>query len=161
MDWLDQSPIEETALPGPTSTQDSANGLSSMKAPPPPRFPQGAAAKPKAFLFLAIFCAAACTTPPPDSLTFQCVTGAAEWNPITLDFVHRVIGGNPAVITDSEIRWESISRNGFGGATHTQYEIKRGSGTVTVENFYMDPRGNRTIEPGRYVGECYVRHRSF
>jgi hypothetical protein len=132
-----------------------------MKTPLPPRFPQGAATKLNAFLFLVVFCAAACTTPPPKIVTVQCITGAAAWSPIALDFEHRVIGGKPAIITDNEIRWETILKNGFGGATHSQYEIKRDSGTVTVENFYIDPRGNRTVEPGRYVGECYIRHRSF
>jgi len=122
----------------------------------PERPPHGSL---KAFLLLFFLSTAACT-PPPESLSLQCITGAAEWTPILLDLAHPSVGGSPAMVTDGEIRWESISRNGFGGATHTQYGIDRASGIVTVESVYWDPRGNKAIEPGRYTGECYVRHRS-
>src|SRR5260370_38009593 len=107
----------------------------------------------KAFLFLGVFSLAACTTQPPETLALQCITGSAEWSPIVLDLAHPLVGGNPAIVTDSEIRWDSITRNGFGGATHTQYGVNRNSGMVTVDNIYVDPRGNKAIEPDRYVGE--------
>lgn len=110
------------------------------------------------FLLAVVFSMAACV-PQPESLALQCITGSAEWAPITLDLAHHAVGGSPAVITNDAIRWETITRNGFGGATHTQYGIDRASGAVAVESIYVDPRGNRAIEPGRYTGECYVRHR--
>ncbi|HJT43701.1 MAG TPA: hypothetical protein VJ750_09395 [Rhizomicrobium sp.] len=78
-----------------------------------------------------------------------------------LDFVHSRIGENPATITQSQIRWQTVYRNGFGGATHTQYGINRNSGLVTVDNIYVDSRGNRATAPNRYVGECYVKHHPF
>jgi hypothetical protein len=136
---------------------ESDTGLFSMKISlQPERPPHGSL---KVFLLLFFLSTAACT-PPPESLSLQCITGAAEWTPILLDLAHPSVGGSPAMVTDGEIRWESISRNGFGGATHTQYGIDRASGIVTVESVYWDPRGNKAIEPGRYTGECYVRHRS-
>lgn len=72
-----------------------------------------------------------------------------------------MVGGNPAAVSNDAIRWGSITRNGFGGATHTQYGIDRSSGMVTVESVYVDASGNRAIEPGRYTGECYDRRRPF
>jgi len=112
------------------------------------------------FSFAVVLCATGCVQPP-KTIALQCITGSAEWNPITLDFEHPMVGGNPAVITNDAIRWESVTRNGFGGATLTHYGIDRASGAVAVESTYVDPRGNRAIEPGRYAGECYVRHRAF
>lgn len=113
------------------------------------------------FLFAVVLCTTGCVQAP-KTLALQCISGSAEWTPITLDFAHPVVGGNPAVITDDAIHWESLTRNGFGGATHTQYGINRNSGTVTVENIYVDPTGIRAAEPtNRYTGECYVRHRPF
>ena len=139
--------------------QESDAGLSSMKTSLQPELPPHTGGSLKVFLLLFFLSTAACT-PPPESLSLQCITGAAEWTPILLDLAHPSVGGSPAMVTDGEIRWESISRNGFGGATHTQYGIDRASGIVTVESVYWDPRGNKAIEPGRYTGECYVRHRS-
>ena len=79
---------------------------------------------------------------------------------MTLDSASASVGGHPAIVTQDAIRWQSVTRNGFGGATHTQYGISRNSGTVTVESIYVDPRGNRAVEPtNHYTGECYVRHR--
>jgi hypothetical protein len=114
--------------------------------------------------FIFLFAVALFTTgcvQAPKTLAIQCITGSAQWTPITLDFAHPVVGGNPAVITDDAIRWESLTRNGFGGATLTHYGIDRASGRVAVESVYLDPRGNRAVEPGRYTGECYVRNRPF
>ena len=85
--------------------------------------------------FIFLFAVALFTTgcvQAPKTLAIQCITGSAQWTPITLDFAHPVVGGNPAVITDD-----------------------------AVESVYLDPRGNRAIEPGRYTGECYVRNRPF
>lgn len=115
----------------------------------------------RAVAFLAAFSAAACTTPPPETLALQCITGSAEWSPLALDFAHSRIGEHPATITQSQIRWQTVNRNGFGGETHTQYGINRNSGLVTVDNIYVDSRGNRAIAPNRYVGECYAKHRPF
>jgi hypothetical protein len=132
----------------------------------PPRFPHIAKDAPKAFLFIAIFSTAACATRPPETLALQCITGsaaitgAADWSPLVVDSASSSIGGHPATITDDAIRWEIISRNGFGGATHTQYDIDRSSGTVTADSTYVNPRGNRAAETGRYAGECYPRHRA-
>jgi hypothetical protein len=117
--------------------------------------------KPFPFLFAVLFVATACAEPP-QSLALQCITGSAEWNPLVVDFASLSVGGHPASITNDTIRWETQTRNGFGGATHTLYGIDRGSGMVTVENIYTDPRGNRAAEPtNHYTGECYVRHRPF
>jgi hypothetical protein len=139
--------------------QEHAAGLFAMKTLSPPQFLPRIMGK--AFPFLLIFSMAACTPQPPETVALQCITGAAEWNPIEVDLAHPQIGGNPATVTDSEIRWDSITRNGFGGATHTQYGINRHSGLVTVDNTYVDPRGIRALEPDRYAGECYARHRPF
>jgi hypothetical protein len=79
---------------------------------------------------------------------------------MVVDSANSSIGGHAATITDSAIGWEIITRNGFGGATHTQYEIDRNSGTVTANNTYVNPRGYRAVS-GHYAGECYVRHRAF
>lgn len=79
-----------------------------------------------------------------------------------LDFANSRIGEHPATITQSQVRWQTVIRNGFGGATHTQYGINRDSGLVTVDNVYVDPQGNRAIEPtNHYVGECYAKRRPF
>jgi hypothetical protein len=123
-------------------------------------FPLQDAGKLKFFLLLVFLVPAACV-PPPESLALQCITGSAEWTPIVLDLAHPSVGGNPATVTEHDIRWESTTRNGFGGVTHTRYGIDRASGTVAVESIYVDPHGNTAMEPGRYSGECYVRHRSF
>jgi hypothetical protein len=113
------------------------------------------------FLLAVIFPMTGCV-PPPQSLALQCVSGSAKWDPIVLDLAHPRVGGNPAVISDDAIRWQSTTRNGFGGATHTQYGISRSSGVVTVENTYVDASGISAVEPtNRYAGECYVRHRPF
>jgi hypothetical protein len=115
----------------------------------------------KVFLIaVAILSTAACQ-PPVETLALQCITGSAVWNPLVLDPTQPSIGGHSAVVTDSDIGWQTITRNGFGGATHTQYELSRASGTVTVENIYVDPKGNRATQPVRYAGECFARHRSF
>jgi hypothetical protein len=112
------------------------------------------------FLFAASLLATACVQQPPQTLALQCISGSAQWSPMTLDFENRSVGGHPAVITDDAIRWETVSRNGFGGATHTQYGISRSSGAVTAEGVYVDRNGIRAIEPtNRYSGECYARHR--
>jgi hypothetical protein len=79
---------------------------------------------------------------------------------MVVDSANSSIGGHAATITDNTIGWETISRNGFGGATHTQYGIDRNSGTVTADNTYVNPRGNRAVS-GHYTGECYARHRAF
>jgi hypothetical protein len=79
---------------------------------------------------------------------------------MAVDTANSSIGGHAATITDGAIGWETIMRNGFGGATHTQYEIDRNSGAVTANNTYVNPRGNRTAS-GHYAGECYGRHRAF
>jgi hypothetical protein len=39
--------------------------------------------------------------------------------------------------------------------------MNRSSGTVTVDNIYVDSHGNKATEPNRYVGECYAGHRPF
>jgi len=81
---------------------------------------------------------------------------------MTLDSASASVGGHPASITDDAVRWQTVSRNGFRGATQTLYGLDRSSGTVTVENIYTDPNGNRAAEPtNRYAGECYARHRPF
>ncbi|HET7085535.1 MAG TPA: hypothetical protein VFI23_12240 [Rhizomicrobium sp.] len=89
------------------------------------------------------------------------MTGSAVWHPITLDSVHSLVGGHPATITDNDIQWESMTANGFGGATRTRYLLDRNSGRVAVGSVYTDPKGNSTPEPGNYTGECYVSHRPF
>jgi hypothetical protein len=79
---------------------------------------------------------------------------------MVVDKANSSIGGHPATITNSAIGWETITRNGFGGATHTQYAIDRNSGVVTANNTYVNPRGTRAVS-GHYAGECYPRHRAF
>jgi hypothetical protein len=71
---------------------------------------------------------------------------------MVVDTGNSSIGGHAATITDGAIGWETISRNGFGGATHTQYELDRNSGTVTADNSYVNSRGNRAVS-GHYAGE--------
>ena len=79
-----------------------------------------------------------------------------------MDFAGPSVGGHPASVTNDDVRWETMTRNGFGGATHTSYGINRSSGLVTVENIYVDSNGIRAVEPtNHYTGECYVRHGSF
>lgn len=132
----------------------------------PPRFPNIAKDAPKAFLFVAIFSTAACATLPPETLALQCVTGptaipgSAAWSPMVVDSASSSVGGHPATITNDAIRWEVISRNGFGGATHTQYDMDRSSGTVTADSTYVNARGNRSAESDRYVGKCYPKRRA-
>lgn len=110
------------------------------------------------FLF-AVLLTAGCVEPP-KTVALQCITGSAAWSPVTLDFSSPSVGGHPAVITDDAVRWQTVTRNGFGGATQTHYGLDRNSGTVAVENIYTDPNGIRAAEPtNRYSGECYVRHR--
>ena len=125
----------------------------------PSQFPQRLVRMLKAVPFLAAFCVAACAIPPSETVALQCITGSAEWSPLVLDFAQSRVGSNPATITESQIRWETINRNGFGGAAYTQYAIDRSSGTVTVDNTYVDSHGNRATARNRYVGECYPRHR--
>jgi hypothetical protein len=126
-----------------------------------PPFPKRITSPLKIYPFLAFLLITACAQPP-ESLALQCITGSAEWSPLVLDFANSRMGENPATITDSQIRWQTVTPNGFGGATHTQYGINRNSGMVTVDNIYVDPHGNRSIEPtNRYSGECYARHRPF
>ncbi len=112
------------------------------------------------FLSAILFLVTACVQQPLQTYALQCVSGSAQWRPLTLDFASPSVGGHPAVITDDAVRWQTVSRNGFRGATQTLYGLDRSSGTVTVENIYTDPNGNRAAEPtNRYTGECYARHR--
>src|SRR5262249_22159438 len=97
------------------------------------------------FLF-AVFLTTGCVQPP-TSLALQCVSGSAQWHPLTLDFASLSVGGHPAVITDDAVNWQTITRNGFGGATQTHYGLDRNSSTVRTENTYTDPKGNRAVEP--------------
>ena len=130
-----------------------------MQPSPKPRFSRVKGSEWKVTLLVAVIFSTVACQPPAETLALQCMTGSAEWSPIVLDLTHPSVGGHPAAVTDSDIRWETITRNGFGGATHTQYEMSRISGAVTVENIYVDPKGNRIATPGRYTGECYVTNR--
>jgi hypothetical protein len=124
------------------------------------RFLQIAKVALKTFPFVAIFSTAGCATRPPETtLALQCITGSAAWSPMVVDSASSSIGGHPANITNDAIRWEVMTRNGFGGATHTQYDIDRNSGAVTADNTYVNPKGNR-LASGHYAGECYARHRA-
>lgn len=114
------------------------------------------------FLSVAIFSTAACSTQPPnETLAVQCITGMAQWRPIVLNLANPQIDGNPATVTNAEIRWETIHTNSFGGALHTRYVINRSDGTVTVENTYVNSNGSRGAQPNQYTGHCFVRPSPF
>jgi hypothetical protein len=113
----------------------------------------------RVLLVAAALCAAACTTvPETKTLALQCVTGSAQWSPIAVDLTHSLINGNPAIVTASEIQWETTTRNWSGGATQTKYQVNRSQGTITVDNFYVGPNGNGAAETNHYAGECHARY---
>src|ERR1700749_830794 len=107
---LDQSPIAEEAVSGSDFAPKRAAGLSFMKSLVHSSLRRRAAA---IILPMVMFFPPAFTPPPAEVLTLQCISGTAVWTPIVLDTAHPLIGGYPVAITATDIRWETITRNGF------------------------------------------------